>query len=258
MSIALAISPIESVFGQNSNLGLGIIQVVPAGSTVNDGTIVSSGSSDELLNLQGTIYTANSTYQIIFNSEIVASGLSNGYYVNTNFSVPEVPAGTYTFWLRDVAVDQDSSQENFQVQTNETITAVPAQMQEGSSTVLAVKVTGGVPGTSYVANVSVVLPSPLSTQYSQIVSVGTADQNGTASTQVTFPSSSFQPSGSLTDYAGSYTAYFNESSATPAQTTFSVGFLDSITYHRGQTATILAIGYQPNQAATLTVTVSLL
>ncbi len=41
-----------------------------------------------------------------------------------------------------------------------------------------------------------------------------------------------------------------------AQSQFSVGFLDSTTYHRGQTATINAIGYQPNQAATLSITSS--
>jgi hypothetical protein len=38
-----------------------------------------------------------------------------------------------------------------------------------------------------------------------------------------------------------------------AQSTFSVGFLDSTTYHRGQTVTVKATGYQINQAANLTV-----
>lgn len=49
-------------------------------------------------------------------------------------------------------------------------------------------------------------------------------------------------------------AYFNQSSASPVNDTFSVNFLDAITYHRGQTVTIRAVGYQPGQTATLTVT----
>ena len=39
-----------------------------------------------------------------------------------------------------------------------------------------------------------------------------------------------------------------------AQTNFPLDFLDSTTYHRGQTVTIRAIGYQPNQTATLSIT----
>jgi hypothetical protein len=56
-----------------------------------------------------------------------------------------------------------------------------------------------------------------------------------------------------TYYAGSYTVYFNESESL-AQSQFSVGFLDSTTYHRGQTVTVNAVGYQPNQPATISIT----
>ena len=97
------------------------------------------------------------------------------------------------------------------------------------------------------------LPSPLGTAYSKMVSLGTANAKGTASAQVTFPDSSFQPSGSLTDYAGTYTAYFNQSTSI-AQNTFTVNFIDSTTYHRGQTVNIRATGYQPNEPATITIT----
>ena len=85
--------------------------------------------------------------------------------------------------------------------------------------VLNVSVTGGQSGTSYNANIAVVLPSPLGTTYSKIVALGTANAEGTANAQVTFPDSSFQPSGSLTDYAGTYTVYFNQSQSL-AQNTF--------------------------------------
>ena len=83
--------------------------------------------------------------------------------------------------------------------------------------------------------------------------MGTSNQEGSATAQVTYPDSSFQPSGNTTDYVGTYTVYFNQSDSL-AQNPFSVGFLDSTTYHRGQTVTIGATGYQPNQTATLSIT----
>ena len=69
-----------------------------------------------------------------------------------------------------------------------------------------------------------------------------------------FLGSSFQTNGnvSLATYTGTYIAYFNETDGL-AQTQFSVGFLDSNTYHRDQTASIEATGYQPGQNATLSV-----
>jgi hypothetical protein len=154
--------------------------------------------------------------------------------------------------LRDAAINVNYS-STFTVTTGYTINASPSTVQEGNSLTLNVSVTGGKPGTSYNANVAVALPSPLGTTYTKTVSLGTPNEKGTANAQITFPDSSFQPSGSLTDYAGTYTLYFNQSQSL-AQNTLSVNFIDSITYHRGQTVTVRATGYQPNQAATLTVT----
>ena len=256
MSIAIAVTPIEFALGQDQNTGVTIIQLVPSGSGLNDGTIITTGSVGDLLNLQGTIYTANSTYQVTFANQIIASGTSQGYYVNSTFAIPEFPSGTYALILRDVAINVNSTEDDFQIQTTNTITAVPSQIPEGNSVTLNVAVTGGVPTVSYSANVSVTLPSPLNTFYSKIVQLGATSQKGTATAQVTFPDSSFQPSGSTTDYVGTYMAIFNQtaSALTQSNSTFLVNFLDSTTYHRGQTVTINAVGYQPNQVATLTIT----
>jgi hypothetical protein len=251
MCIAVA-APIGLVLGQNQNLGVSILQVSPEGSSVSQGQSTTSGSVGDALNLQGTIYTSNGSYQVIFASQIVASGKSQGYYVNANFSIPEVVSGSYALRLRDFSANINSSENTFQVQTNYTISAGTSQIQEGGSEALNVAVTGGNAGASYVADVSVVLPSPLSTEYKKTVSLGTANQKGTASIQITYPDSSFQPTGSLTDYAGSYSAYFNKTDSL-AKSDFSVSFLDSTTYHRSQPVSIRAIGYQPNQAATLNV-----
>ncbi|MGD0202372.1 MAG: carboxypeptidase-like regulatory domain-containing protein [Candidatus Bathyarchaeia archaeon] len=257
MSLAVALTPIAIVFGQSQSLGVEILQVTLASSTVSNGQSQYNGTVGQAFNLKGTIYTANSSYQIIFGKTVVASGNTypEGYYVNANFTVPAFPSGSYDLTLRDVAINLNSTgttPESFLVLTDYSISAVPSQAQEGSSVALTASVTGGVPNAAYAANVSVVLPSPLKTEYSTIVSMGTSNQDGTATGQVTYPGSSFQPSGNTTNYVGTYTVYFNQS-ASLAQSQFSVGFLDSTTYHRGQTVTIGATGYQPGQAAALSI-----
>jgi hypothetical protein len=243
MSFAAAFTPLELVFGQDQNIGVNIYAVSPESLTGPVGLSV---------NVQGSINTANGAYQIVFDKSIVASGTSEGYYVNANFMVPEVPSGAYALILRDAKININSTQQ-FTVTTSYSVKAVPSSLQEGNSVVLNVTVTGGQPTASYNADIAVVLPSPLGTKYSKTVSLGASNQKGTASAQVTYPDSSFQPDGSLTNYAGLYTVYFNQSDSL-AQNQFSVNFLDSTTYHRGQTVTIRATAYQPNQAATLTIT----
>jgi hypothetical protein len=242
MALAALATPFE-VYAQNTNLGINILQITPDSATGPVGTSV---------NIVGTIYTSNSSYQLVLGKTLVASGKSQGYYVEANFTVPELPSGTYALIIRDVAINVNSSKQ-FTVTTGYSINATPSSVQEGSSVVLKIGVTGGQPGTSYSANIAVVLPSPLGTTYSKTVTIGTSNEKGTASTQLSFPDTSFQPSGSLTDYAGTYTVYFNQS-VSLAQNTFSVNFIDSTSYHRGQTVVVRATGYQPNQAATLTIT----
>jgi hypothetical protein len=259
MSLAVALTPIAIVFGQNQSLGVEILQVKPVSALkIINGQSQYNGTVGQAFNLQGTIYNANSSYQVIFGTTVVASGntFPDGYYVNANFTVPPFPDGSYDLTLRDVASNLNSTgttPESFLVLTDYSISAVPSQAQEGSSVALAVSVTGGASNAAYAANVSVVLPSPLNTEYSEIVSMGTSNQYGTATAQVTYPNSSFQPNGNTTDYVGTYTVYFNQSTSL-AQSQFSVGFLDSTTYHRGDTVTIGAVGYTQNQAATLSIT----
>ena len=242
IAFAAVFTPIE-VYAQNTNLGISILQVTPSTATGPVGTNV---------NIQGTIYVSNGSYQIVLGKTVVNSGSADGYYVNANFTVPEIPSGTYALTLRDVGINVNSTQ-SFTVTTGYSVNPIPVSVQEGNSLTLNVSVTGGQSGTSYSANVAVVLPSPLGTTYSKTVTFGASNEKGTASAQVTFPDSSFQPSGSLTDYAGTYTVYFNQSQSL-AQNTFSVNFIDSTAYHRGQTVTVRATGYQPNEAAALTIT----
>ena len=242
MAFAAVVTPIE-VYAQNTNLGVNLLQITPSEAT---GPVGSS------VNVIGTLYTSNGSYQLFVGRTLVASGKSQGYYVETNFIVPQLLSGPYALILRDVAININSTKQ-FTVTTNYAINAVSPSVQEGSNVVLNVTVSGGKLGTSYSANVGVALPSPLSTVYTKSVTLGNPNEVGTASAQVTFPDNSFLPSGSLTDYAGIYTVYFNQSQSL-AQNTFTVNFIDLTTPHRGQTINVRATAYQANEPATLTVT----
>jgi hypothetical protein len=241
MAFAVVFAPLE-VLAQNSNLGVSILQITPSSAT---------GPVGSNVNVIGTIYVSNGSYQILMGKTVVSSGKADGYYVEANFTVPELPVGPYALTLTDLSINVNSIKQ-FTVTTGYAITAVPSSVQEGNSLALTVSISGAQSGISYSANVAVVLPNPLGTTYSKIVSLGTVSQKGTASAQVTFPDSNFNPVGSVANYAGTYTAYFNQSQNI-AQTTFSVNFIDSTSYHRGQTVVVRATGYQPNQAATLNV-----
>jgi hypothetical protein len=239
ISFAAVALPIE-VYGQ-TNLGVNLLQITPT---------TASGAVGSSINIIGTLYTANGSYELYVGKALVASGKSQGYYVETNFTVPQLLSGAYALILRDVAINVNSTKQ-FTVTTNYAINAVSSSLQEGGNAVLNVTVSGGSLGTTYTAVVGVA--SPLGTVYTKNVNLGEANSVGTATAQVTFPDNSFAPSGSSTNSAGAYTVYFNQSQSL-AQNTFSVNFIDSTTYHRGQTVNVRATAYTANQAATLTIT----
>ena len=139
MALAAVITPLE-VYGQNTNLGVGILQITPSSATAPVGTSV---------NVQGTIYTSNGTYQIIFDKAVVVENVSEGYYVNVNFTVPELPSGGYALILRDVDINVNSSSQTFTITTGYSIIPVPSSIQEGNSLTLDVSVTGGQSNTAY-------------------------------------------------------------------------------------------------------------
>jgi len=242
MSVAFLFTPLSLILGQ---LGVNIYLVNPE----------EEGVVGQSVNLQGTIDTTNGEYEIWFGNKLVVSNSSEGYYVNTNFSIPALSEGDYTIKLRDVKKNVNDTYP-FTVLMAYYIEALepssPKQLQEGSDVVLNVKLTGAQSGTSYYANVTVKLPSPLSTSYSRIVELTVSSQEKVATAQVTYPHDAFQPEGSLTNYTGSYQAYFNETQQL-AEDQFFVGFTDLSAYHRSQAVSIRAIGYQPDENATISI-----
>ncbi len=230
----------------SGQLGVYIYQVSPSNLV---------GTVGQFVNVQGTIDTSNGRYVVYFGSNLVVNNTADGFYVNANFTVPELPGGNYTLTLRDVTENVEDSKQ-FTVQTAYVVKAAvpsaPSILQEGSSVTLNVSVTGGPASAAVNPQITVMLPSPLSTNYSRTIPLSTSDK-GTAQTTLTYPSTSFQPDGSLTDYTGTYTVYFNQSQNL-ASDQFFVGFTQYSTYHRGQSVAIRAIGYQPNEGTTISVT----
>ncbi len=231
--------PLSLVSGQ---LGINIYLVTPTGGVAGQG-----------VNVQGTIDTTNGTYELYMGARLLVTDKSEGYYVNANFSVPELPAGDYTLILRDVAKKQNAT-KTFTLRMGYNIAAImpsaPAHLQEGDSVVLNVTLTGAKSGTAYSANITVELPEPLKTEYSRLITLTPASQTGTARAEVIFPSVEFQPSGSLTNYTGTYTAYFNKTILL-ASSQFFIAFTNASQYHRGESVSIRAIGYGAGQTATV-------
>ncbi|MCX8153434.1 MAG: hypothetical protein N3E52_03265 [Candidatus Bathyarchaeota archaeon] len=242
MSTVLSLMPFPRVHGQG---GVNIYLLSPQGQ----------GTVGQNVNLQGTIDTNNGKYEIWFGDKVVASNNSKGYNVNANFTIPELPSGTYTIKLRDIARNVNATQ-NFNIIPAYYIKAIeppaPVLLQQGNFAMLNVTVTGGQPNTQYYANITVKLPAPLNTSYSKVITLLSTSQ-GTAQAQLTYPATDFQPSGSLTNYTGVYQVYFNETQKL-ASSQFFVGFISSSEYHREQVITMRAIGYQPNETATITIT----
>ncbi|UCF44942.1 MAG: hypothetical protein JSW44_04035 [Candidatus Bathyarchaeota archaeon] len=243
MSVAFFFMPLSLVLGQ---LGVNIYLVSPQGQ----------GVVSQNVNLQGTINTKDGEYQIWFGNKLVVSNNSEGFYVNANFAIPALPRGDYSIILRDFAQNVNATQE-FSISTAYNIEALvpsaPAQLQEGNDVVLNVTLTGGQPDTEYYANITVILPAPLNTNYSKLITLSSSTQTGTAQAQLTYPDPTFQPEGSLTDFAGSYQVYFNKTQQL-AIDQFSVGFTDLSVYHRSQSMAMRAIGYQPNENAAISIT----
>jgi hypothetical protein len=241
LSITLVFMPLYIVSGQT----VSIISIVPSSQT---------GKVGDQVQILGYVSTANGTYKIWFGNKLAVTNTSEGYYVDSSFAVPELPEGNYTITLNDVTINVNGT-KTFTVLAGYSVEALvpspPAQLQEGSNVILNVTLTGGQPSTTYYANITVMLPAQLNTNYSRLIELSTT-QTGTAHAEVTYPDVAFQPSGSLTDYTGLYHVYFNLTTLL-AEDQFFIGFTDKNEYHRQDSVAIHAVGYQANENSTITI-----
>ena len=242
LSIAFLFAPLSIVSGQ----GVSLTGVFPQNVQVGYEATVT-----------GTLETVDGKYQVLLGNQIIASGTAAGTAVTANFTVPELPGGDYIVTLIDVSAKTNSTQPLSVFPAyyiNATLPTPPAQLQEGGPVTLNVTLTGAFPGVAYYADIMVELPAPLNTNYSRVISLTPSTTTGTAHVELTYPDSVlFQPSGSNTTFTGQYNVYFNASRRL-AQDHFFVGFTDLSQYHRGQSVKIHAIGYQPDENSTISIT----
>ena len=251
MSIALVVLPSVNVLGQPPT-GFAILQITKQGTI---SPTLTEGYVDEPITVVATQLTSNGPYLMYFGNFLVGNSTSQGYLISSNFTIPQLPGGNYNISLIDVNQNQGTTSP-FGVAINYIAQPIvppePAQLQEGNSVSLNVSVTGGQPNNAYSGNIVVMMPVPLSSNYSSAISFNSSSL-GTANTVLNFPGTSFQPSGSTTIYAGQYNVILTIGQNV-TQYQFSVGLTDQTGYHRGDTVKLFATGYQASQTATLTIT----
>jgi hypothetical protein len=217
-----------------------------------------SGKVGDTVQIIGTINKTDGEYRIWFGSYNVTptEPRATGNLVNAIFQIPHVPNANYTITLQDVDKNINAT-TLFLVEPAYYIEAImpspPLQLQENDTVNILVNVTGGKQNVVYYANVSVMIPSPLRTNYSATVELTNTTDTGDGFANITYPNQTlFQPSGSLTNYTGLYRIYFNKTQNL-AEDSFFVGITDKSEYHRGEVAQIKAVGYQANQTANITI-----
>jgi len=215
-----------------------------------------SGKVGETVNIIGTINKTDGLYQIWFDNFNV-TGHAIGNEVNVTFAVPPFPGGNYTITLQDVDMNVNATTWFF-IETTYHIASElppePEQLQQVDSVVLHMNITGGEPNTVYYANVTVKIPYPLNDTYSAMVELTNTTDTGYGYANIWYPNETlFQPSGSHTNYTGLYYVYFNETQYL-AEHSFFIGLTNASDYHRNEFVEIIAVGYQPNETATMTIT----
>jgi hypothetical protein len=163
-----------------------------------------NGAKDDTITLKGTLATSDGTYQLFLGGVLVASGKADGHNIYTNFTIPELPAALYELTLRDVRINKNCTGP-FNVITGYTASASPSAIQEGESLTITVNLTGGVLGTIYGADISVVTPAGAA--YNAKINSELPTQRNRPQLH-RFPKQAFTPAGD-TQLAGSYTIKIN-------------------------------------------------
>jgi hypothetical protein len=189
--------------------------------------------------------TVNGTYNIFFDSQIVASGTAAGYDVIANFSVPQTYAGSHVVKVTDLGTGENAT-NSFIVTTTYSMGPITTQknFQEGDQVPISVNITGGEKSLTYTANVTVHAPNDVT--YVRILNISASDF-GNGTTTLNYPAD-FSEEAS-TKFVGNYGLFLN---GTLVNSTFSVSLTDSTQYHRGDTVNIKA-EYEPDEIVTLTI-----
>ncbi|NWG10604.1 hypothetical protein HXY33_02470 [Candidatus Bathyarchaeota archaeon] len=209
------------------------------------------GTVGEDVHVIGTINTTDGLYQIWFDQNKVVEANATANSVNATFTVPELPQGNYTITLHDFSLNANTTTW-FYIDTAYHIEAKPTvplesteQLQEGSTVEVWVNVTGGQLNKAYVANITVKTPS--NTTYWTLATLTNITDTGEGH-NITIVYPTHFSGATYTNYVGTYAVAFNRTLATDK---FIIGLTNFTEYHRYQTVNVKAVGYQPNENATI-------
>jgi len=212
-----------------------------------------SGSVGETVRVNGTIDTANGSYQIFFDEKEVDSGNATETTVNTTFTVPLSAKGNHTVILVDVTSSNQSLPVNFTVITSYYVNVEPARIQEGLNTTITVGVNEAEANTTLTFTINATDPQPAF--YTATLNVSTnATGSGSNSTSYYGDFSV----GANTNYVGTYTIAVLGVNETLATANFTVGLTDRLAYGRTKnevvSVPIRGAGYAANETVIVNVT----
>jgi len=242
----LALTLFTAFYTPKALAEVSITQISPAQGPV--GTVVT---------VTGQITTQNGSYKVFFADREVQNGTATQTDVSTTFTVPNSTLGKQLVRLHDVTTNENSTMEEFHVQTKYIIKALtptpPQQAQEGANITIMVSVTGGNSSASYMVNITVTDPGGMVHSATSATEID-ADDYGYGAENRTYTADFNQTTSPHTYYVGAYGMKLNVADETKATGTFTIGLTNATEYHRFQTVFIQAANYTTSDILTVRVT----
>jgi hypothetical protein len=244
--LILAISVLQTAFYVNRvSATVSIDEMTPAEGFV--GTEVA---------LSGQINTANGSYEILFDGEIVKNGTADVTTASEAFIVPNSTVGLHNVQLRDVSNDTESAIWSFTVQTQYSIIALipsePRQLQEGANVTISATITGEEENMTTHGVIQV--EDPANHTFTSDEFLIQTDLSGYWTIQRNFPSD-FNGGNYSTFFVGDYEISLVQSSnETLATESFIVGLTNSTEYHRFETINIRSLNYTMSEVFNIEIT----
>lgn len=206
--------------------------------------------------LSGQTNTANGSYEVLFDGEIVKSGSADMTSVSETFIVPNSTVGLHNVQLRDVSNNTESPVWSFTVQTQYSIRALipsePSQLQEGANVTIVATITGEEANMTTHGMIQVEDPANLT--FSSDEFLMQTNMSGYWTTQRNYPSD-FNGGNHSTFFVGNYEiSLIQASNVTLATESFRVGLTNSTEYHRFETINIRSVNYTTSEVFKIDIT----
>ena len=207
----------------------------------------SSGNVGATVQLIANITTIDGQYKIMFDENETLSGNASGNNVTVPLTIPHASEGVHNVTIIDTMAGENDT-TTFTVLTSYScepaVPKPPAQIQEGENVTISINMTGGKSNYMY-PNVKVQTPGNLT--YEALNNI-TTNVMGDFYDNLTYPEDF--SNGAHTNFTGEYKILFNASFVNQ----FFIGLTNCSKYHREEFMDIKAVGYQPNETATINIT----